>query len=145
MTLLNKIGTELGKDPAVHAVTDVTGFGILGHGLEVARGAGLALEIDAGRLPFLNDAAELSQKGFVTGASHRNWASYGEEVSLPDGFPDWRRHLLTDPQTSGGLLVACAPEAAERLLGEIRTAGYPHAAIIGRAAEGKAGIIIGNG
>jgi selenide,water dikinase len=145
MTLLNKVGSELGKNPAVHAVTDVTGFGILGHGLEMARGAGLALRIDPDRLPYLAEAAELSQKGFVTGASHRNWASYGEEVILPDGFPEWRRHLLTDPQTSGGLLVACAPEAAERILAQIRTAGYPNAAIIGRAVEGKAGIIIGNG
>lgn len=136
MTLLNKIGAALGKDEAVHAVTDVTGFGILGHGLEVARGAGLALEIELARLPFLKDAAELAQQGHVTGASHRNWASYGEEVSLPDGLPDWRRHLLTDPQTSGGLLVACTPEAAERLAAETRSAGYPHAAIIGRVVEG---------
>lgn len=142
MTLLNRVGSALGKDAAVHAVTDVTGFGILGHGLEVARGAGLALEIAAGRLPFLAEAAELSQQGFVTGASHRNWASYGAEVTLPDGFPEWRRHLLTDPQTSGGLLVACAPDAAERLLGEIRAAGYPHAAIIGRTVEGKAEVRI---
>lgn len=144
MTLLNKIGTTLGKDDAVHAVTDVTGFGILGHGLEVARGSGLALRIDPDRLPFLREAAELAHKGFVTGASHRNWASYGEEVSLPEAFPEWRRHLLTDPQTSGGLLIACAAEAAGRLVEEIKAAGYPHAAIIGSTERGS-GITIGNG
>jgi len=140
MTLLNRVGSALGKDPDVHAVTDVTGFGILGHGLEVARGSGVAVELDLDRLPFLSRAAELAQAGFVTGASHRNWASYGEAVVLPDGLPDWRRHLLTDPQTSGGLLVACAPEAAERLVGEIRAAGYPCAAVVGRVADGPPSI-----
>ena len=110
-----------------------------------AMSPGLALRIDPDRLPYLAEAAELSQKGFVTGASHRNWASYGEEVVLPDGFPEWRRHLLTDPQTSGGLLIACAPEAAERLLGEIRTAGYPHAAIIGRVENADGPILVGRG
>lgn len=142
MTLLNRIGAELGKDAAVHAVTDVTGFGILGHGLEVARGSGLALEIAADALPVLGEAGALAQAGYVTGASHRNWASYGEAVHLPAGLPDWRRHLLTDPQTSGGLLVACAPEAAERLLGQIRAAGYPRAAIIGRALEGEPAVTV---
>ncbi|WP_029354444.1 selenide, water dikinase SelD [Bosea sp. 117] len=142
MTLLNRVGTALGKNPEVHAVTDVTGFGILGHGLEVARGSGLAIELDLDRLPFLSRAAELAQAGFVTGASHRNWASYGEAVTLPDGLPDWQRHLLTDPQTSGGLLVACAPEAAERLVDEIRTAGFPAATVVGRAVAGSPSIKI---
>lgn len=142
MTLLNRIGAELGKDKAVHAVTDVTGFGILGHGLEVARGSNLALEIAADALPVLGEAGALAQAGYVTGASHRNWASYGEVVRLPADLPDWRRHLLTDPQTSGGLLVSCAPEAAERLLGQIRAAGYPHAAIIGRALEGEPAVTV---
>ncbi len=136
MTRLNKIGTELGKNPSVHAVTDVTGFGILGHGLEMARGSHLTLEIESGALPLLSEAATLSQQGFVTGASHRNWASYGEEVRLPEGLPDWQRHLFTDPQTSGGLLVACAPEAASTLLDRIHAGGFAHAAIIGRAVAG---------
>ncbi|MDF2617432.1 MAG: selenide, water dikinase [Xanthobacteraceae bacterium] len=142
MTLLNRIGAELGKEAAVHAVTDVTGFGILGHGLEVGRGSNLALEIAADALPVLDEAGALAQAGYVTGASHRNWASYSEAVHLPAEFPDWRRHLLTDPQTSGGLLVACAPEAAERLLAQIRAAGYPRAAIIGRAVEGEPAVTV---
>ncbi|MDQ0513126.1 selenide, water dikinase SelD [Ancylobacter amanitiformis] len=142
MTRLNRIGTELGKEAEVHAVTDVTGFGILGHGLEVARGAALALEIRAAALPLLSEAEELARQGFVTGASHRNWASYGESVRLPVGLPDHQRHLLTDPQTSGGLLVAVAPDAAERLLGTIRAAGYADAAIIGRAVEGEPSVTV---
>ncbi|QFR33706.1 selenide, water dikinase SelD [Ancylobacter sp. TS-1] len=136
MTTLNRVGTALGTDPDVHAVTDVTGFGILGHGLEMARGSGLALGIEASALPFLTEAGTLAQAGHITGASHRNWASYGEAVRLPDGLPDWRRHLLTDPQTSGGLLAAVAPEAAERVLAAIHAAGYGRAAIIGEVSEG---------
>ncbi|MCS0504976.1 selenide, water dikinase SelD [Ancylobacter mangrovi] len=142
MTTLNRIGAELGRRAEVHAVTDVTGFGILGHGLEVARGSSLTLHLDAEALPVLAEAERLAREGFVTGASHRNWASYGEAVALPDDFPDWRRHLLTDPQTSGGLLVACEPGAASTLLAEIRAAGYPSAAVIGRMAEGAPGVVV---
>ncbi|MFB2595180.1 selenide, water dikinase SelD [Paracoccus sp. p4-l81] len=141
-TLLNRIGADLADDPAVHAITDVTGFGILGHGLEVARGAGLRLAIDLPALPLLKRAVELVQSGHVTGASHRNWAAYGDQVRLPDGLPDWQRHLLTDPQTSGGLLVSVAPDGADRVLAQIRAAGYPLAARIGTVEDGPAGITI---
>src|SRR5271169_5811639 len=91
-TQLNKIGAELARDESVHAITDVTGFGLLGHGLEMARGAGLRLVIDAGGVPLLTQAADLAQQGFVTGASHRNWSSYGSDVAVPAGIPEWRRH-----------------------------------------------------
>jgi selenide, water dikinase len=139
-TLLNKVGAELGKDNAVHAMTDVTGFGLLGHGLEMARGSKATLVLDLKTLPFLNEAATLAQQGCVTGASHRNWTSYGESVSLPASCPDWQRHLLTDPQTSGGLLVACAPERADDILRTIRADGYPSARIIGRIEAGPASV-----
>ncbi|HWL56205.1 MAG TPA: selenide, water dikinase SelD [Paracoccus sp. (in: a-proteobacteria)] len=141
-TTLNRIGSDLAKRADVHAITDVTGFGILGHGLELARGAGLRLRLDLDRLPLLSRAAELAEAGFFTGASTRNWAAYGAEVTLPAGLPDWRRALLTDPQTSGGLLVSCAPEAAEDLLSQIRAAGFPLAAIIGRTEAGAPGITV---
>ncbi|SKA30613.1 selenophosphate synthase [Enhydrobacter aerosaccus] len=136
-TLLNKVGTELGTDADVHAITDVTGFGVLGHGLEMARGSGLTLVLEADAVPLLSEAAALAQQGFVTGASHRNWASYGHDVRLPEGLPDWRRHLLADPQTSGGLLVACAPERADAIVRKIAAAGYPAARVIGRAESGE--------
>ncbi|WP_029003747.1 selenide, water dikinase SelD [Azorhizobium doebereinerae] len=139
-TLLNKVGSVLAKDPAVHAMTDVTGFGVLGHALEVARGSGLGIEIEAQRLPLFAHAEALVRQGFVTGASIRNWASYGAEVALPDDFPDWRRNLLTDPQTSGGLLVSCASEEADRLVAEIHAAGYPAARRIGGVVSGGAGV-----
>jgi selenide, water dikinase len=139
-TLLNRIGAELAKDPAVHALTDVTGFGLLGHGLEMARCSGLTLVISAGDLPLLSDAAALVQQGAVTGASLRNWASYGHDVQLPSGMPDWRRHLLTDPQTSGGLLLSCAADHADALVQSIAAAGYPATRVIGRTVAGTPGI-----
>jgi len=141
-TRLNAIGTDLARDPAVHAVTDVTGFGLLGHGLEMARGSKLRLVLNADEVPLLARAAELAQQGFVTGASQRNWASYGREVELPPGFPDWRQALLTDPQTSGGLLVAVAPERAAAVLKMVQDAGFRAAHVIGRARPGESGITV---
>ncbi len=136
-TLLNRVGATLARDADVHAITDVTGFGLLGHGLEMARGSGQSIEVDFAALPFLSHARALVRQGFVTGASLRNWASYGHEVRLPADAQDWQRHLLTDPQTSGGLLVSCAPEAADRLVEEIRAAGYPAVARIGAVRAGR--------
>ncbi len=141
-TLLNKIGSTLAQEPDVHAVTDVTGFGLLGHGLEMARGAGVALEIEFSKIPFLKDAAALAERGNITGASKRNWASYGAGVELPAGMAEWERHLLTDPQTSGGLLVACKAEHAGQLRDAIEKAGYARAAVIGKVVEGEAKVRI---
>jgi selenide, water dikinase len=95
------------------------------------------LALDADNLPLLAQAADFAQRGFVTGASERNWLSYSEEVKLPPGFPEWRQRLLTDPQTSGGLLVSCAPERAEPIEQMIIAAGYPGARTIGFAENGK--------
>ena len=135
-TRLNRVGTELAELDAVHALTDVTGFGLLGHALEMARGSGLAVEIDAASVPVLTGVEALVRAGIRTGASDRNWASYGEAVSLPGDLPDWRRDLLTDPQTSGGLLVSVSADAADDVLATIRAAGFNQAAIVGRAASG---------
>ena len=135
-TLLNRIGETLAGSDHVHAITDVTGFGILGHALEMARGSDVGIDISYGDVPFLAMAEELAEAGYATGASGRNWDSYGSNVQLPPDIPDWRQKLLTDPQTSGGLLVACAPEHAAALASEIRAAGYPSARAIGTASDG---------
>jgi selenide,water dikinase len=135
-TLLNRIGQTLAQDEDVHAITDVTGFGLLGHGLEMARGSGVGLEISYGRIPFLRQARALAESGYATGASGRNWASYGDQVVLPPELPLWQRALLTDPQTSGGLLIACDAGRAESILSSIEAAGYPSARIIGAASSG---------
>jgi selenide,water dikinase len=135
MTRLNIVGAELARRADVHAMTDVTGFGLLGHALEMARGAGLTVRLRIDDAPLLDQAETLARAGFVTGASHRNWESYGEAVCLPTGFEDWRRLLLTDPQTSGGLLVACDAQAAPAILARIRE-GDPRAAIVGSVEAG---------
>ena len=134
-TQLNSIGAELAGLEAVHAITDVTGFGLLGHGLEMARGARLTAAIDA-EPPLLPGVEALAREGVRTGASGRNWESYGEAVSLPDGFPDWRRDILCDPQTSGGLLVSVDAGEAGSVLELAESRGF-RAAIVGRMLEGE--------
>ncbi|WP_420342223.1 selenide, water dikinase SelD [Paenirhodobacter sp.] len=141
-TRLNTPGPDLARMPGVHAITDVTGFGLAGHALEMARGAGLRVEIDWAAVPLLPGVPALAEAGFVTGASGRNWASYGAQVAAP-ALSDLDRALLSDPQTSGGLLVACAPEAAEAVLGCFHAAGFDAAAIIGRVAAGAPGLSVG--
>ena len=141
-TLLNRIGAELAKDSAIHAMTDVTGFGLAGHGLEMARSSKLALVVEMEKLPFLSNAETLAQEGFVTGASLRNWDSYGADVITRGDLPEWRRHLLTDPQTSGGLLISCDPVRADALLAMIVKAGYSAASIIGHTEIGSPSVRI---
>jgi selenide, water dikinase len=141
-TLLNRIGSELAQDPDVHAITDVTGFGLLGHALEMARGSGCALVIRESDVPLFSEAASLARDGYVTGASRRNWASYGEAVMLPPDMPEWRRHLLTDPQTSGGLLIACERGSAAALVEKIIADGYPSAQLVGHVEPGLPSITV---
>ena len=141
-TKLNTPGPELAELAGVHALTDVTGFGLAGHGLELARGAKATVQIDWARVPLLPGVRELASQGLVTGASGRNWTSYGEQVQLPEGFAAADRALLTDPQTSGGLLVSCAPEAAERVLQVFRQRGFETAAVVGSVAEGPARLVV---
>jgi selenide,water dikinase len=136
-TLLNRIGETLGADADVHGITDVTGFGLLGHSLELTRGAGVNARIEWNRIPLLREAESLARSGYVTGASGRNWSSYGDQVVLPSRLDDWQRALLTDPQTSGGLLMACAPDRAEALRATIEAAGYQRASIVGSIGAGE--------
>ena len=137
-TQLNTPGPELAAIAGVHALTDVTGFGLAGHALELARGAGCELRIDWPNLPLLPGVRELAAQGLVTGASGRNWAGYGHEVVLPERFAAEDRALLTDPQTSGGLLVSCTPVAVDAVLAVFRRHGFEHAAVIGEVAEAEA-------
>ena len=136
-TRLNTPGKELSSIEGVHAITDVTGFGLLGHAREVALGSRLTVKIDSSRVPFLPQAESLAAQGFITGASARNWAGYGKDVTLDAGIDDTRRALLCDPQTSGGLLVACSAESASQVLEVFRQLGFMQAAIIGSLAQGS--------
>lgn len=139
-TQLNTVGSVLSTLPAVHAMTDVTGFALLGHGLEIARGAQLTAEIVFDQVPVIAEALHLAQLGVATGAAERNWASYGHEVALAEGLADWQRKLLCDPQTSGGLLVACAADAVDTVLATFREAGFAEAGVVGSLEQGAPGI-----
>ena len=130
-TQLNTPGTELAQIAGVHAMTDVTGFGLAGHALEMARGSDCGIAIDWAAVPFLTGARELAARGFVTGASARNWDGFGGDVVLPGQFTENDRALLCDPQTSGGLLVSCAPSALEAVLACFSGHGFDQAKVIG--------------
>ena len=138
-TKLNTPGPELAALDGVHALTDVTGFGLAGHALELARGAKLGVRIDWARVPLLPGVAQLAAAGHITGASGRNWDGYGAEVGLPADFDATAKALLTDPQTSGGLLVSCAPEAVETVLAVFRRHGFDAAAVIGEITPAGSG------
>ena len=141
-TQLNTPGTWLAEMKAVHAMTDVTGFGLLGHLLGICRGSQLAAEVEFDELPLLHGARPLAQQGFVTGASRRNWQSYGHEVELAPNLAEWQHNLLTDPQTSGGLLVACDSVAAQDVVQRLHDEGFAHAAAIGRLGTGAARVLV---
>jgi len=136
-TKLNTPGTRLGEMEEVHALTDVTGFGLLGHLLEIAKGSHAAARVRWDAVPLLPGAIDLAREGTVTGASARNWTGYGAKVKLGARMGEAEKAILTDPQTSGGLLVSCAPEAADRVLEIFRAEGFGQAAVIGEIAEGE--------
>jgi selenide,water dikinase len=139
-TQLDTPGIALAAMDGVHALTDVTGFGLAGHALELARGAGVAVAIDWAAVPVLPGVEALAAEGLVTGASARNWQGYGERVALAPALPATARDLLSNPQTSGGLLVTCAPGVADRVLQVFRDAGFAQAAVIGRIEAGAPGL-----
>jgi len=145
-TQLNTLGTELGGAAGVHAMTDVTGFGLIGHALEMSRGAGLCVEIDAEAPALLPGARALAREGVRTGASTRNWASYGAEVRGAGDLAEWRLDLLTDPQTSGGLLIAVAASESDAVLRLALDRGFAASSIVGRVTEGPVGVaLVGTG
>ena len=141
-TQLNDVGPRLAARDDVHAITDVTGFGLLGHLLEMCRGSGLAAELHASDVPLIGEAPALVEAGFVTGASARNWASYGHEVAADPPLAASARILLTDPQTSGGLLIACDENAAGAIIALCRSAGFDRAARIGRMVRGAPQVVV---
>ncbi len=130
-TRLNTPGPALAALPGVHALTDVTGFGLAGHALEMARGSGHTVRLNWAQVPLLAGVRALAEQGCVTGASGRNWAGYGPDVALGAALTDLDRALLTDPQTSGGLLVACAPDAVDTVLATFKAQGFDAAAVVG--------------
>jgi selenide,water dikinase len=137
-TKLNRPGIALSNMSGVHAMTDVTGFGLLGHTLEMTRGAGLTAKLKMSQIPLLSNVQKLAEAGFITGASDRNWAGYGHDVLLADSITPLQQALLTDPQTSGGLLVACDAASVDEVLALFAREGFAHAAVVGEMANGPA-------
>ncbi|NRR28795.1 selenide, water dikinase SelD [Oxalobacteraceae bacterium] len=137
-TKLNKPGKALSELDGVHALTDVTGFGLLGHLLEIARGSKLTAQLDMAAIPLLPGVEQLAHDGYFTGASGRNWDAYGKDVTLAPAISPAQHTLLTDPQTSGGLLVSCDAASADAVLALFAREGFADAAVIGRMADGPA-------
>lgn len=136
-TKLNKPGIALAQLDKVHALTDVTGFGLAGHLLELARGAKLKAHINWNVIPVVSEAIDLVKADIFTGASTRNWLGYGSEVELTNSLNLWQKNVLTDPQTSGGLLISCAPEVEQEVLAILRADGFASASKIGHFTEGS--------
>jgi selenide,water dikinase len=139
-TKLNTPGKKLAQLDGVHALTDVTGFGLLGHLLELARGSKLSARLDIESIPLLAQVQELAEQGCITGASGRNWQSYGHDVKLSPAISELQRALLTDPQTAGGLLVSCAADAVQDVLAIFQQEGFADAAVIGEMQSGTPGV-----
>jgi selenide,water dikinase len=142
-TQLNTVGSVLATIPGVHALTDVTGFGLLGHLLEMCRGANLTANIDFNRIPVLPEALPLAQQGYGPGAIDRNLASYGHDVDFHESLAIWQQRLLADAQTSGGLLVAVDPATADEVLARFHRAGFPYARAIGTLQSGTPKVTVG--
>jgi selenide,water dikinase len=144
-TQLNTPGPDLAALEGVHAMTDVTGFGLAGHALEIARGAQCTLEVEWSKVPLIDGVHALANTGMVTGASGRNWAAYGHEIRVPSTFTSTDQALLSDPQTSGGLLVSCAPESVGDVMDIFQRHGFNQVAQmgrVGRASQPGAGVYL---
>ena len=141
-TKLNTPGIKLGQLEGVRALTDVTGFGLAGHLLEICRGSGMGATIEFARLPVMPGVIDLAKLGYITGASGRNWSGYGDDIDLSANYGDVERNLLTDPQTSGGLLVACDPSAIDEVLATFKAEGFADATVIGEMTAGASRVTV---
>ena len=142
MTLLNRVGAKLAKDAAVHAMTDVTGFGLFGHAMEMARGSDATIVLKAASVPLLPEAADLVTQDSSPAHPFATGRAMATASNSTADFPEWRRHLYTDPQTSGGLLIACDAAQAEAIAQRIVDEGYPFARIIGHVEQGEPAVIM---
>ena len=135
-TKLNAVGAELAKLQGVHALTDVTGFGLVGHLFEICQGSNVTAKVGWNELPILPAATDYAERGYNTGAAGRNWQSFGQNVTLPDNLSDWQKNILADPQTSGGLMLSCAPERTNDVLELFRENGFADVTVIGKMGDG---------
>ena len=135
MKQLNRAGAEIMQKYNVKCATDITGFSVLGHALEMAKGSGVSIEIDASKVPQLCGAYELIDAGCIPGASFRNLKFVEEHVEFADDLDYNLKMLMLDPQTSGGLLISCTRDISEHILKDLSDSGYHKSSIVGRVLE----------
>jgi len=141
-TKLNSVGTDLAVLSGVNALTDVTGFGLCGHIFELCEGAKLSAAIEFDNIPILDTVENYARKGYNTGAASRNWKSFSNNVVVPVSMSQWKKNLLMDPQTSGGLLVSCLPEVVNRVLKTFHDSGFSQASVIGSLRRGESTVAV---
>ena len=141
MAALNDKASELMQEAGAHACTDITGFGLIGHTLQLAQNSQVGINLQLTSIPFFPEAGEFAQQGLCPAGLQRNREFYAPCVKLAEGLPAYRQDILFDPQTSGGLLICLSPDKAESLLNKLRQAGIEEAAIIGEAVSEPSGVI----
>lgn len=142
MASLNKKASELMQEVEAHACTDITGFGLLGHTCQIAQHSQVGIKVHLDSVPFFTEAEEFAKMGLCPGGLHRNKEFYSEMVDFSSQVPDYMKDMLFDPQTSGGLLISLAPEAAELLMDKLQKAGIQNTAIIGEVVSKPVGKIL---
>lgn len=136
-SIINSVGAWLGTQSSVHALTDVTGFGLAGHLLEMARGARVAMRVQGAAIPVMDEAWSLASRGIVPSGAYRNLQSYGDQVNFGDDWGVDGQLIFTDPQTNGGLLIAVAPEEADNVIAGLKSQGSGLVVQIGEVTPRK--------
>jgi selenide,water dikinase len=142
MAALNKKASELMQEVGVHACTDITGFGLLGHACQIAQNSQVGINVNSGSIPIFTEVEEFAKAGLCPGGLYRNRDFYGKMVEFSNEVPDYTQDILFDAQTSGGLLIVLAPEAAELLMSKLQKAGVQDAAIIGEIVSKPVGKMV---
>jgi selenide,water dikinase len=135
MAALNAAASAVMRKYPVHACSDITGFGIMGHGLGMASGSGVTLVFEAEKFPLLPDAVRLAEKGYITGGCKRNREYLGEKMAIESSIREGLVEVAIDPQTSGGLLIALAKRHAPELVAELKSTGIATAVEVGYATS----------
>lgn len=137
MATLNRTASELMQEIGVHACTDITGFGLLGHAAQLAERSQIALELQLESIPCFTEVTDFARQGLCPGGLYRNKDYYNERIQFADNTPEYVKDILFDAQTSGGLLICLAPDKAEILLARLQKADITDAAIIGEVTEAR--------
>lgn len=142
LVTLNRTAAETAQPFAVHAATDITGFGLAGHGLEMARGSGAALAFDLEALPLMDEALAMYRRGMSTGVNAANRSLAAAHIRFETDLPDRHREIVYDPQTSGGLLLSVGKDRADALVAALHEAGVAAAARVGEVLEPEGGTLL---